>query len=67
MCVGNDPIKKGAGGVPIVGQWKQIQLVSMRTWVRSMALLSGLRKWHCHELWYMSQMRLRSGVAVTLV
>ena len=32
-------------GVPIVAQWKQIQLVSMRTQVRSLAQLSGLRIW----------------------
>ena len=23
----------------------------MRMWVRSLALLSGLEIWHCHELW----------------
>ena len=31
----------------------------MRTWVRSWALLNGLSIWHCHELWYKLQMRLR--------
>ena len=36
----------------------------MRTQVRSLALLSGLRIWHCCELWYRSQTQLRSGVAV---
>ena len=30
-------------GVPSMAQWKRIQLASMRTWVRSLALLSGLR------------------------
>ena len=30
----------------------------MRTQVQSLALLSGLRIWHYHELWYRSQMRL---------
>ena len=30
-------------------------------------LLSGLRIWSCSELWYRSQMRLRSGVTVALV
>ena len=39
-------------------------LGSMRTWVRSLALPGGLRIWHCRELWYRLQMRLRSGVAV---
>ena len=29
----------------------RIRLVSMRMRVRSLALLSGLRVWHCHELW----------------
>ena len=31
------------------------------------ALLSGLRIWHCRELWSRSQMWLGSGVAVALV
>ena len=38
-------------GVPIVAQGKQIRLASMRMQVRSLALLSGLRIWHCCELW----------------
>ena len=29
--------------------------------------LSGLRMWHCHELWCRSQMQLRSGIAVVVV
>ena len=37
-------------GVPIVAQWKRIQLVSMRMLVQAMALLSGLGIQHCHEL-----------------
>ena len=53
-------------GVPVVTQWKQIQLGTMRLWVRSLALLSGVRIWR-GELWYRSQMRLRSGIAVALV
>ena len=53
-------------GVPIVVQWKQIQPVSMRMWVWSLASLSGLRIWHCCELWCSSQKLLGScfGVAV---
>ena len=39
----------------------------MRTWVRSLALLSGLRIWHCCELWCRLQMQLRSHVAVVVV
>ena len=30
----------------------------MRTWVQSLALLSGLRIWHCLELWYKLQIGL---------
>ena len=36
-------------------QQKRIQLVSMRMRVRSLALFSGLRIRHCHELWCRSQ------------
>ena len=53
--------------VPVVAQWKQIQLGTMRLRVRSLASLSGLRIWCCHELWCKSQMWLRSGIAVALV
>ena len=38
----------------------------MRTLVQSLALLSGLRVWRCHELWCRSQTWLRSLVAVAL-
>ena len=31
-------------------QWKRIQVVSMRIWGRSLALISGLRIQHCCEL-----------------
>ena len=54
-------------GVPIVAQWKPIQLGTMRFRVRSLASINGLRIWCCHELWCRSQTRLRSGIAVTLV
>ena len=37
-------------GVPVMAQWKQIQLVSMRMWVRYLASLIGLGIWHCYEL-----------------
>ena len=33
---------------------------------RSLAPLSGLRIWHCLELWCRSQMQLGSGIAVAL-
>ena len=45
-------------------QQEQIQLVSMRMWVQSLASLSGSRIQHCHDLWCRSQMRLKSCVAV---
>ena len=48
----------------MVVQQKRIQLGTMRLQVRSLASLSGLRIWHCLELWYRSQTWLRSGVAV---
>ena len=54
-------------GVPVVVQWKRIQLGTMRLWVRSLALLSGLRIRHCHELWCRLQTRLRSHDAVEAV
>ena len=39
---------------------------TMRLRVQSLALLSGLRIQHCHELWCRSQMWLRSRVAVAV-
>ena len=54
------------GGVPVVVQRKRIQLGTMRQ-VQSLALLSGLRIWHCLELWCRSQMLLGSGMAVAVV
>ena len=44
-----------------------IWLVCMKILVWSLALLSGLRIWHCHKLRHRSQMRLRSGFAVAVV
>ena len=54
-------------GVPIVVQWKRIQLGTMRLRVQFLASLSGLRTWHCHELWCRLQTWLGSGVAVDAV
>ena len=54
-------------GVPAVAQRKQTQLISTRTQVQSLALLSGLRIQCYHELWCRSQNQLRSGVAVAVV
>ena len=36
----------------------------MRTWVESLAWLSGLRIQHCHKLWFRSQTQFGSGIAV---
>ena len=38
----------------------------MRIWIQSLASLSGLRIWCCHELWGRSQMRLRSRIALAV-
>ena len=51
----------------LVAQQKRIWLVSMRTWVWSLALLSVLRIQHCCELWCRSQIWLGSGVAVAVI
>ena len=56
--------KKVSLGVPVVAQWKQIWLVSMRTQVWSLASPSGLRIQLCHELWCRSQMQLGFDVAM---
>ena len=52
-------------GVPIVAQ-QLMNLTSMRTWVQSLALLSGLRIQRFCELWCRSQMQLGSGIVVAL-
>ena len=44
----------------------EIQLVFMRMLVWPLDLLSGLRSWHCCELWYRSQMWLGSSIAVVV-
>ena len=44
----------------------RICLVSMRMRVQSLASLSGLGIWCCHELWFSSQMRLGSCIAVAV-
>ena len=64
---GREEGRKQGRGVPVMAQRKQIWLVSMKTWVRSLASLSGLRIWRCLELWCRLQTWLGSGVAVALV
>ena len=58
---------KKAEGVPVVVQWRQIRLRTMRLRVRSLASLSGLRIQRCHELWCWWQTWLGSGLAVALM
>ena len=55
------------GWVPFVSQWKPIWLGTMKLRVWSLTSFSGLRIWHCRELWCRSQMRLRSCIAVAVV
>ena len=56
------PLKKI--GVPIVTQ--QLTNLTSRMWVQFLAPLSGLKIRCCRELWYRSQMRLGSCVAVAV-
>ena len=49
-----------------MAQWKQMQLVSTRMWVRSLTLFSASEIHHCRELWCRSQMWLGSRVAVAV-
>ena len=53
--------KKLDVGGPIIAQWKQIWLGTMRLRIWSLASLSRLRIWYCHELW--CRWQLRSGIA----
>ena len=54
-------------GVHVMAQWLTNLTSIHETWVRSLALLSGLRIRHCHELQCRSQMWLGSCVAAALV
>ena len=54
-------------GVPTGAQQKRTQLVAMRMQVLSLAPLSGLRIWYCHELWCRLQIRLGSHISVAVV
>ena len=54
-------------GVLVVAQQQWIWLVSMRTQVQSLALLSRLRIQCCCELWCRLKVRLRSLIAVAVV
>ena len=48
-------------------QQKCIQLGTMKLWVQSLALLSGLKIQHFPELWRRSQTQLRSDISVALI
>ena len=54
-------------GVRVTAQRQQTRPVPMKTWVASLALLSGLRIWRCRELWSRSQKQLGFRVAVAVV
>ena len=66
----NEIIRMFIPGFPIVAH-----IVSVRMWVnpwpcsvgQSLALLSGLRIWHCSKLQHRSQMQLRTSAAVAVV
>ena len=50
-----------------MAQQKRILTRNNEVAVRFLASLSGLRIWHCRELWCRSQTQLRSRVAVAVV
>ena len=52
-------------GVPVMAQWLTNLIRDHE--VQSLASLSGLRIWHCHELWCRLQTHLGSHIAVALV
>ena len=54
-------------GLGVVAQRKHIRLGTMKSWVRSLASLRGLRIQRCGELWCRSQTWLGSCVAVVVV
>ena len=60
-------IRKSFQELPLWLRRLRIRLVSMRIWVRSLALLNGLSIWLCPELWCRSQMQLGSRVAMSVV
>ena len=52
-------LKSSYTGVPIVVQWKRIQLGATRLQVRSLASLRGLRIWRCRDCGIGRQLQLR--------
>ena len=49
-----------------MAQQKRIWLESVRTQIRSLALVSGLRLQSCRKLWCMPWMRFRSCIAIVV-
>ena len=54
-------------GIPFVAQWLMNPTRNHEVAGSSLALLSGLRIWCCHELWCRLETWLRSHVAVAVV
>ena len=54
-------------GVPVIVQWEKLRPVTMRLQVQCLALISGSGIQCCCEVWYRSQMRLRSRIAMAVV
>ena len=59
-CKDTSRLKVDGCGVPVLEQQTRIWLGTMRLRVQTVASLSGLRIWHCHELWYRLQTLLGS-------
>ena len=59
-------LEKENGEFPLWFSGLRTQLVSMRMWIRSLAMLYVLRIWCCQELWYKLQIWLGSGIAVAV-
>ena len=67
ICPNHLITSETTSGVTVVAHRKWIWLVSMRTQIWSLALLSGLGFQRCCELWCRSKMGLRSHIAVAVV
>ena len=63
----NRTTTKNPSGVPVVAQQQQTGLAPVRVQIRYLALLSGLRIWHCRKLQYRSQTWLRPSMAVAVI
>ena len=59
--------KRQGKGSPHRGSVVRKPLLSMRTWVQSLASLSGLSIHRCHELWCRSRMQLGSYIAMAMM